>query len=120
MADTPIVIIGGGLAAAKAAETLREQGHDGPLALVAAEPHLPYERPPLSKGYLLGSATLEDTRVHDAAFYREHDIDLRLETRATELDVVGHQVALDDGTRVPYGKLLLATGATPRRLPVPG
>lgn len=120
MADGQMVIIGGGLAAAKAAETLREEGHDGPVVLVAGEPRLPYERPPLSKGYLLGTATLDDARVHDPAFYPDHDIDVRVATRALELDVVGHEVALDDGTRLPYSKLLLATGATPRRLPVPG
>ena len=120
MADGQIVIVGGGLAAAKAAQTLRDEGHDGPLALVAAEPHLPYERPPLSKGYLLGTATLEDARVHDAAYYRDQDIDLRLGTRAAEVDVVTHEVVLDGGERLGYAKLLLATGATPRRLPVPG
>jgi 3-phenylpropionate/trans-cinnamate dioxygenase ferredoxin reductase subunit len=115
-----LVIVGGGLAAAKAAETLRQEGHAGPLSIVAAEPRLPYERPPLSKGYLLGKASFDDAVVHDEAFYRDHDIDLRRGTRAVELDVVAHEVALDDGTRLPYAKLLLATGATPRRLPVPG
>ena len=120
MPDGQIVIVGGGLAAAKAAETLREEGHAGPVVLVGAEPRLPYERPPLSKGYLLGKDALDDARVHDPAFYPDHDIDVRVATRATELDVVGHEVGLDDGTRVPYSKLLLATGATPRRLPVPG
>jgi 3-phenylpropionate/trans-cinnamate dioxygenase ferredoxin reductase component len=120
MADGQMVIIGGGLAAAKAAETLRDEGHEGPIVLVGGEPRLPYERPPLSKGYLLGSASLDDARVHDPSFYPDRDIDVRVATRATELDVVAHEVALDDGTRVPYGKLLLATGATPRRLPVPG
>ena len=120
MRESQFVIVGGGLAAAKAAETLRQEGHEGPIVLIAGEPRLPYERPPLSKGYLLGSATLDDARVHDAAFYREHDIDLRLGRRATDLDVVAHEVSLDDGASVAYSRLLLATGATPRRLPVPG
>jgi 3-phenylpropionate/trans-cinnamate dioxygenase ferredoxin reductase subunit len=119
MADRTFVIVGAGLAAAKAAETLRCDGHDGPLVVVGAEPELPYERPPLSKSYLLGRSTLDDARVHDAAFYAEHDIDLRLGTRALDLDVVAHEVALDDGTRLRYARLLLATGATPRRLPSP-
>ncbi|MGH9252002.1 MAG: FAD-dependent oxidoreductase, partial [Acidimicrobiales bacterium] len=77
------VIVGGGLAGAKAAETLREEGFDGPVVLVAAEAEAPYERPPLSKGYLLGNDERESAFVHPEPWYAEHDVDLRLSTRAT-------------------------------------
>jgi NADPH-dependent 2,4-dienoyl-CoA reductase/sulfur reductase-like enzyme len=115
-----IVIIGGGLAGAKGAEALRGQGYPGTLTLIADEPHLPYERPPLSKGYLAGSARFDEAVVLAADWYREHDVDLRLSTRASSLDVAGHRVRLDGGVSVEYDKLLLATGSVPRRLPVPG
>jgi 3-phenylpropionate/trans-cinnamate dioxygenase ferredoxin reductase component len=69
----PFVIVGGGLAGAKAAETLREEGFDGPLVLIGEEPEQPYERPPMSKGYLLGSAERESARVHDEGWYADHD-----------------------------------------------
>jgi len=117
---TDIVIVGGGLAGAKAAQALRDKGFDGKLTLVADEAHLPYERPPLSKGYLAGSAPFEDAVVHPAGWYREHDVDLRLGAHATALDRAAHTVTLADGAVLPYDKLLLATGALPRRLGVPG
>jgi 3-phenylpropionate/trans-cinnamate dioxygenase ferredoxin reductase subunit len=116
----PFVIVGGGLAGGKAAETLRAEGFDGPVVLVAEEPELPYERPPLSKDYLLGKAARESTQVHDAGWYDEQDVDLRTGVRATRLDGAGHRVQLDTGEELGYAKLLLATGASPRRLPVPG
>ncbi|HEY0640079.1 MAG TPA: FAD-dependent oxidoreductase [Pseudonocardiaceae bacterium] len=114
------VIVGGGLAGAKAAEALREQGYDGPLVLIAEEPHRPYERPPLSKGYLSGGSSREDAFVHPEDWYREHDVELRLGSAAATVDRDGHCVVLADGDRVRYEKLLLATGSSPRRLPVPG
>ena len=114
------VIVGGGLAGAKAAQTLRKEGFDGPVVLVAAEAERPYERPPLSKGYLLGSDDRDSAFVHAESWYAEHDVDLRLSTRATALDTAAHEVELDGGERVGYAKLLLATGSTPRRLDVPG
>ena len=121
MADRePFVIVGGGLAGAKAAETLRAQGFDGPVVLVAGEDEVPYERPPLSKGYLLGTADRESPRVHPAAWYPEHDVDLRTGVRATNLDPAGHRLTLDTGEELGYAKLLLATGSSARRLPVPG
>ena len=119
-ATEPFVIVGGGLAGAKAAETLRDEGYEGPLVLVGGEPENPYERPPLSKGYLLGTAEREKARVHDAGWYATHDVDLRTGVRATGLDAAGHRVTLDTGEEVPYAKLLLATGSSARRLPVPG
>ena len=115
-----IVIVGGGLAGAKGAEALRAQGYPGALTLIADEPHLPYERPPLSKGYLAGSTQFDEAIVLPADWYREHDVDLRLSTRASSLDVAGQRVHLDGGASVEYDKLLLATGSVPRRLPVPG
>jgi NADPH-dependent 2,4-dienoyl-CoA reductase/sulfur reductase-like enzyme len=119
-AQEPFVIVGGGLAGAKAAQTLRDEGYDGPLVLVAEESELPYERPPLSKGYLLGSAERQSARVHDEGWYAEHEVDLRTGVRATGLDPAAHRLTLDGGEVLPYAKLLLATGSTARRLPVPG
>lgn len=114
------VLIGGGLAGAKAAETLRAEGFEGRVVLVAEEPEVPYERPPLSKGYLLGSAERAKARVHEPAWYAANDVDLRTGTRATALRVADRRVELDSGESLSYDKLLLATGASARRLSVPG
>ncbi len=114
------VIVGASLAGAKAAENLREEGFDGPLVLIGEESERPYERPPLSKDYLLGKAEREAIYVHPQSWYAEHHVDLRLGTRVTGIDLAGHEVALADGSRVGYARLLLATGSSPRRLPVPG
>jgi 3-phenylpropionate/trans-cinnamate dioxygenase ferredoxin reductase subunit len=119
-AQEPFVIVGGGLAGAKAAETLRAEGFDGPVVLVAGEPEVPYERPPLSKDYLLGKADRESPRVHPAAWYGDNDVDLRIGVRATQLDAAGHRLTLDNGEQLAYAKLLLATGSSARRIPVPG
>jgi 3-phenylpropionate/trans-cinnamate dioxygenase ferredoxin reductase subunit len=116
----PFVIVGGGLAGAKAAETLRAEGFDGRVVLVAGEPELPYERPPLSKGYLLGTADRESPRVRAADWYGEQGVELRAGVRATRLDPAAHRLTLDTGEKLPYAKLLLATGSSARRLPVPG
>ncbi|QIY54266.1 FAD-dependent oxidoreductase [Streptomyces sp. RPA4-5] len=118
--NTAFLIAGAGLAGAKAAETLRKEGFDGPLVLVGDEHERPYERPPLSKGYLLGTAERESAYVHPPEWYAEHDVDLRLGQAVTALDPAGHEVTLADGSRLGYAKLLLATGSTPRPLPVPG
>ncbi|SNS08723.1 3-phenylpropionate/trans-cinnamate dioxygenase ferredoxin reductase subunit [Geodermatophilus saharensis] len=118
--DTPFVIVGGGLAGAKAAETLRAEGFAGPVVLVAAEPEVPYERPPLSKGYLLGTAAREEAAVLAPGWYEAHDVDLRTGARAVGLDPAAHRVELGTGERLGYSRLLLATGAAPRRLAVPG
>jgi 3-phenylpropionate/trans-cinnamate dioxygenase ferredoxin reductase subunit len=119
-APTSFLIAGGGLAAAKAVEGLRAEGFDGRITLVGQEPHLPYERPPLSKDYLKGASSREKIFVHDAAWYRDHDIDLRTGVAVTGIDRAARQVTLSGGERLGYDKLLLATGATPRRLSVPG
>jgi 3-phenylpropionate/trans-cinnamate dioxygenase ferredoxin reductase component len=114
------VIVGASLAGAKATETLREQGFDGPITLIGEETERPYERPPLSKDYLLGKADREVIYVHPESWYAEHGVDLRLGTRVTGLDPAAHEVSLADGSRAGYAKLLLTTGSSPRRLPVPG
>ena len=118
--QVPFVIVGAGLAGAAAAETLREEGFDGPVVLVGAEPERPYERPPLSKQYLLGRADRDSAFVHDAGWYAEHDVELRTGVRATRLDPAAHRLTLHTGEELGYARLLLATGASPRRLPVPG
>ncbi|WP_105969025.1 NAD(P)/FAD-dependent oxidoreductase [Streptomyces geranii] len=114
------VIVGGGLAAGKAAEALREHGHTGPLVVIGDEADRPYIRPPLSKGYLLGKEERDSIFVHPDGWYREHDVDLLLDTRARAVDPRARVVELADGRRVRYDKLLLATGSSPRRLTVPG
>jgi 3-phenylpropionate/trans-cinnamate dioxygenase ferredoxin reductase component len=114
------VIAGASLAGAKAAETLRHQHFDGPVVLIGNETERPYERPPLSKEYLLGKAERDVIYVHPQAWYAEHGIDLRLGVNVTGIDPAAHEVTLDDGSRIGYAKLLLATGSSPRQLPVPG
>ncbi len=111
-----IVVIGGGLAAANAVAELREQGYSGAITVVGAEPHLPYERPPLSKGLLLGTEQPESVFVHDRAWYDDHGVELRIGVRATALDRERGRVLLDDG-ELDYDRLILATGSTARRLP---
>ncbi|GAA2301548.1 FAD-dependent oxidoreductase [Glycomyces scopariae] len=119
MSEAPIVIAGGGLAAAKAAQTLRDEGYGGDLVIVAGEPHRPYERPPLSKDYLRGDADRSALFTVDEDWYRDN-ADLRTGVPATGLDTAAHRLALADGSTLDYAKLVLATGATPRALPVPG
>ncbi|MFJ8442533.1 NAD(P)/FAD-dependent oxidoreductase [Kitasatospora griseola] len=118
--DTGIVVVGASLAGAKAAEALRAEGYAGPITLVGDEDERPYERPPLSKGYLLGKEEREKIYVHPAGWYEEHGVTLRLGVAATAIDPAAHTVALAGGDRLPYSKLLLATGSSPRQLPVPG
>ncbi len=111
------VIVGAGLAGAKAAETLREEGFDGRVVLIGAEPDRPYERPPLSKDYLRGEAEREAAYVHPAEFYEERDVELRTETVVDAVDLGARELALAGGERLRFDGLLLATGAEPRRLP---
>jgi 3-phenylpropionate/trans-cinnamate dioxygenase ferredoxin reductase component len=114
------VIVGASLAGAKAAEELRTQGFGGRTVLIGSELERPYERPPLSKDYLRGESPREKAHVHEEAFYREHDVELITGRTATDLDTHGRKVTLDDGQALPYDKLLLTTGAEPRRLSIPG
>jgi 3-phenylpropionate/trans-cinnamate dioxygenase ferredoxin reductase subunit len=118
--DTTHLIIGASLAGAKAAETLRGEGFDGPLVMVGAERERPYERPPLSKDYLLGKAERETVYVHPQHWYAEHEVDLRLGVAATGIHPGAHEVTLADGSTIGYAKLLLTTGSAPRRVSVPG
>lgn len=114
------VIVGAGLAGAKAAETLRQEGFTGTITLIGEEEHRPYERPPLSKAHLSGTVDRDKIFVHTPDWYAEHDVDLRTGTRAVRIDRESSTVELADGSRVPYTKLLLATGSSPRPLSVPG
>jgi 3-phenylpropionate/trans-cinnamate dioxygenase ferredoxin reductase subunit len=118
--DTTYLIVGASLAGAKGAQALRAEGFDGPIVMVGAENELPYERPPLSKGYLQGKAERDSIYVHPREWYAEANIDLRLGLAATAIDRAAHQVTFADGSRAGYAKLLLTTGSAPRRLPVPG
>jgi len=119
-AESTYVIVGASLTGAKAAETLREEGFDGNIVLLGEEHERPYERPPLSKGYLLGKEEKSSIYVHEEGWYAENGVDLRLGVRATALDPGAKRVSLADGGTVAYDRLLLATGASPRRLNAPG
>jgi NADPH-dependent 2,4-dienoyl-CoA reductase/sulfur reductase-like enzyme len=114
------VIAGASLAGAKAAETLRDEGFDGDIVLIGSESERPYERPPLSKGYLLGSDQRDSVYVHPAGWYAEHGVDLREGVTVAAIDRSGRTVATSNGAQVSYDRLLLATGASPRRLNFPG
>ena len=118
--ETTHLIVGASLAGAKAAETLRAEGFDGSLIMIGQESERPYERPPLSKEYLLGKAERDTIYVHPPQWYAEHDVDLRLGITVTGLHPGPHEVSLADGSRTGYSKLLLTTGSSPRRLTVPG
>lgn len=113
--SSPIVVVGAGLSAAKAVEQLRESGYEGSIVVYGDELHLPYERPPLSKGYLTGNESLADATVHDRHWYDQHDVELRLGTSVTGIDRAEKIVHAPGGSQ-PYDKLLLATGASPRNL----
>ena len=113
------VIVGAGLAGAKAAETLRQEGFGGRLTLIGDERERPYERPPLSKDHLRGE-TDETPYVHDESFYRENRIELLTSTRVTGIELGMRELMLEGDRRLGYDRLLLATGSIPRRLRVPG
>lgn len=115
-----MIIVGASLAGAKAAETLRGEGFDGRILLIGDDPFRPYERPPLSKSYLRGESDFEAAAVHDADFYEKQGIELRTSTTAAAIDRDASEIELDSGERLAYDRLLLATGAAPRRLQVPG
>ncbi|MBS1906603.1 MAG: FAD-dependent oxidoreductase [Actinobacteria bacterium] len=115
-----VVIVGAGLAGAKAAEALRDLGYRGAITLVGAERHLPYERPPLSKDYLADKAPFDSAVVHPQDWYDENDISLRLGSTVAAIDLGAHEARLDDGTALRYDRLVLATGSAPRRPPIPG
>ncbi|KQY47877.1 NAD(P)/FAD-dependent oxidoreductase [Cellulomonas sp. Root137] len=115
-----VVVVGGGLAGAKTVEGLRERGYDGRVVLFGAETERPYERPPLSKGYLQGGDERDSAFVHAAGWYADHDVDLRLGATVTAIDLAAHDVLDGSRTRTGWDHLVLATGSEPRRLDVPG
>jgi 3-phenylpropionate/trans-cinnamate dioxygenase ferredoxin reductase subunit len=131
---TTFVIVGGGLAGAKAAETLRGEGFDGSVVLFGEEHEVPYERPPLSKGYLLGKDARESAYVHPESWYADNNVDLRTGVTVTAIDRSAHAVTYSaradnlpaatwrtaGGGTLTYDKLLLAAGSSPRRLDIPG
>jgi 3-phenylpropionate/trans-cinnamate dioxygenase ferredoxin reductase subunit len=118
--QTEFVVIGGGLAAAKAVEALRTAGFEGGITVVSEEQHRPYLRPPLSKDYLQGKATLDSLFVHPADWYRDQRVHLRLGETATSIQRATRTVTLSGSADLHYDKLLLATGSRPRRLTLPG
>lgn len=120
MAATQYVLVGGGLAAASAAEGIRELDKTGTITIIAAERELPYHRPPLSKGYLAGKEALDTVRIHDAAWYRDQKVRVRLGIRAKSVHIGKQGVTLESGERVSYDRLLVATGSAARKLAVPG
>jgi 3-phenylpropionate/trans-cinnamate dioxygenase ferredoxin reductase subunit len=119
-ATSTFVIVGAGLTGAKAAEALRAEGFDGRLLLLGDEAERPYDRPPLSKAYLRGETDRDSLYLHQDGFYATHDIELHTSTPVRSIDPAGRQLELASGERVGYDRLLLATGAAPRRLAVPG
>ena len=120
MTTERLVVVGGGPAALEAARAYREAGAGGEVVLVSADEHLPYNRPPLSKDFLRGESAEDDLPLEDGDFYRQHDIEVRLRTQAQALDPGRRVVVLSDGQTLSYGSCILATGASPKPLPVPG
>ncbi len=120
MARDTYLIVGGGMAGAKTAQALRDLGCDGRILLAGAETEVPYERPPLTKGYLAGTTPREDLAGPAGRWYAEHDVDLELGTVVTSLELSDAAVTLAGGRRISYDRLLLATGPRARRLDVPG
>jgi NADPH-dependent 2,4-dienoyl-CoA reductase/sulfur reductase-like enzyme len=118
--EHPIVIAGGGLAAGSAAKTLRQEGYGGPVRIVAGERRAPYLRPPLSKEFLKGTGTEAELEVNPRQWYDENDVELLLGERAVQIIPAARMVRLESDALLPYSKLLIATGAQPRRLDVPG
>jgi 3-phenylpropionate/trans-cinnamate dioxygenase ferredoxin reductase subunit len=115
-----VVIVGAGHAAVQAVDTLRREGHTGPIVLVGDEPWLPYNRPPLSKKYLAGELERERLLLRSAQYYQQHRVETRLGARATAIDRASQRLRLGDGSELTYDKLLLCVGSKPRRLDVPG
>jgi 3-phenylpropionate/trans-cinnamate dioxygenase ferredoxin reductase subunit len=118
--STTFVIVGAGMAGGKAVETLRDEGFDGRVVLVGAEPERPYERPPLSKDYLRGEQERAKVYLQEEGWYAEHDVELRTGVTVERLDLAQRSVVLTGGESIAYDALLLATGAEPRRPPIPG
>ncbi len=114
------VIIGGGLAGQRGGDGIRKVDTEGSIALVTAEPHMPYQRPPLSKDYLTGKEGLDQVYLRENSYYAQNNIEVISGARANRIDPAARNVTLDDGRALGYEKLLLATGGHARRLPIPG
>ncbi len=114
------IVIGGGMAGGRTAENIRKADDKGSVLLFTDEPYFPYERPPLTKGYLRGKEDLSHVYLRDESFWADNRIEVRTGARVTEISPAGKRVGLADGTTVGYGKLMLATGSSARRLPIPG
>jgi len=115
--DSTVAVVGASLAGLRACETLRADGHTGPIVLVGAETHYPYDRPPLSKQFLAGTWGMDRVRLREPEKIDALGLDLRLGRLAVGLDVAGHVLELDDGSRVGFDGAVVATGARPRQLP---
>jgi 3-phenylpropionate/trans-cinnamate dioxygenase ferredoxin reductase component len=115
-----LVLVGANLTGGEAAATLRQEGFDGRVVLIGAEPRAPYERPPLSKEYLRGEFSFEQALLRPSNFYDDNGIETRFGVRATEVHAAEQVVELEGGERLPYDKLLIATGGRNRRFPIPG
>ena len=120
MSEQTFIIVGASLTGAKAAEELRERGFDGRVLLIGAEPERPYERPPLTKDYLRGESPRAKAYVHEEGFYAQHQIELVTSATVTAIDPAASEVTLADGRELGFDRLLLATGAEPRRIAVSG
>lgn len=126
MAAPSVVVVGAGQGGTETAAALRSRGFAGRITLIGTEDGLPYQRPPLSKGYLAGTTSPDELPLRPASFFEDQDIELITGTSVTEADLAGHRVTLSAGTAtmaatsIPYDRLVLATGARPRRLPLPG
>ncbi len=118
--DRTFVIVGANLAGGAAVTALRERGFDGRITLIGAEPHPPYERPPLSKAYLRGETGFDDAILHPLAWYEEHEVDARFGTRVEGIDPSDRTLRLGDGSLISYDACLIATGARNRPFDVPG
>ncbi|HEX3239009.1 MAG TPA: FAD-dependent oxidoreductase [Solirubrobacterales bacterium] len=117
MKEPGVIIVGGGLAAQRAVETLRRRGYAAPVRIVCAEPEPPYDRPPLSKQVLAGTAPEDSVGFRPLGWYEENEVELLLGTRAEAVDVAGRSLTVDSGEALRYDKLLIATGGTARALP---
>jgi len=120
MSASSVVIVGSGHAGVQLAASLREEGFDGPVALVSAEPHLPYQRPPLSKAFLKGQMEADGLPLRAAQFYQDKSVDLLLGEMVMRIDRPARRIELASGRRLEYGHLALATGARQRPLEAPG
>ena len=118
--EETVVIVGAGQAGGEVATSLRQQGYEGQVVLVGDEAHPPYQRPPLSKGFLLGKMQLAQLYLKPEATYEKFNITLKLGTRVAAIDRAAQEAVLQDGSRLGYGKLVIATGGRAKLLPLPG